>query len=145
MPCYSTASSQKLRKFFGRIKVVFWRNQSTTSQILRICQILGGVHAKNLKATSLFVNFSKVFDSIHRGKMEQILLAYALPKETVTAIMMFYKNTEVKVCSSDEDTDFFDIVASVLQCHKEIGFPQKRQKSDNTSYKLLRTQTTQMT
>ena len=26
------------------------------------------------------------FDSIHRGKMEQILLAYGLPKETVTAI-----------------------------------------------------------
>ena len=29
---------------------------------------------KNLQATTLFVDFSKAFDSIHRGKMEQILL-----------------------------------------------------------------------
>ena len=59
----------------------------------------------------LFVDFSKAFDFIHRGKMEQILLAYGLPKETVAAIMMLYK----KVRSPDRDTDYFDIVAGVLQ------------------------------
>ena len=74
-----------------------------------------GVRAKNLAATLLFVDFSKVFDSIHRWKMEQILLAYALPKETVAAIMILYKNTKVKVRSPDGDTDFFDFVASVLK------------------------------
>ena len=47
--------------------------------------------------------------------MEQILLAHGLPKETVTAIMMLYKNMKVKVRSLDEDTDYFDIVAGVLQ------------------------------
>ena len=47
--------------------------------------------------------------------MERILLAYGLPKETVAAIMMLYKNTKVKVCSPDGDTDYFDIVAGVLQ------------------------------
>ena len=47
--------------------------------------------------------------------MEQILLAYGQPKESVTAMMMLYKNTKVKVCSIDRDTDFFDIVTSVLQ------------------------------
>ena len=47
--------------------------------------------------------------------MEQILLAYGLPKETVAAMMMLYKNMKVKVCSPDGDTDFFDIVAGVLQ------------------------------
>ena len=31
---------------------------------------------------------TKAFDSIHRGKMDQILLAYSLPKETITAIMI---------------------------------------------------------
>ena len=87
----------------------------TTSQILTICQILEGVHAKNLEATLLFVDFSKAFDLIHREKMVQILLAYGLPKETVTAIMMLYKNMKVKVCSSDRDTDFFNIVSGVLQ------------------------------
>ena len=66
-------------------------------------------------ATLLFVDFTKAFDSIHRGKMEQILLAYGLPKETVAAIMILYRNTKVKVGSPDGDTEYFDIVAGVLQ------------------------------
>ena len=76
---------------------------------------MGSVRAKNLQATILFVDFTKAFDSIHREKMEQILLAYGLPKETVTAMMIHYRNTKVKVCSPDGDTDYFDIVAAVLQ------------------------------
>ena len=48
--------------------------------------------------------------------MEQILLAHGLPKETVTAIMMLYKNMKVKVRLLDGDTDFYDIAAAgVLQ------------------------------
>ena len=47
--------------------------------------------------------------------MEPILLAYGLPKETVAAIMMLYINTKVKVRSPDGDTDYFVIVAGVLQ------------------------------
>ena len=57
----------------------FRRNRSTTSQILTIRRILDGVRAKNIQVTLLFVDFTKAFDSIHRGKMEQILLAYGLP------------------------------------------------------------------
>ena len=47
--------------------------------------------------------------------MEQILLAYGLPKETVAAIMILYRNTKVEVRSPDGDTEYFDIVAGVLQ------------------------------
>ena len=93
----------------------FRRNRSTTSQILTIRRILEGVRAKNLQATLLFVDFTKAFDSIHRGKMELIPLAYGLPKETVAAIMILYRNTKVKVRSPDGDTEYFDIVAGVLQ------------------------------
>ena len=93
----------------------FRRNRSTTSQILTIRRILEGVHAKNLQVTLLFVDFTKAFDSIHKGKMEQILLAYGLRKETVVAIMILYRNTKVKVRSPDGDTEYFNIVAVVLQ------------------------------
>ena len=93
----------------------FQRNRSTTSQILTIRRILEGIRAKNLQATLLFVDFTKAFDSIHRGKMELILLAYGLPKETVAAIMILDRNTKVKVRSPDGDTEYFDIVAGVLQ------------------------------
>ena len=47
--------------------------------------------------------------------MEQILPANDFPKETVAAIMMLYKNTKVKECSPDKDTDQFDIVAGEIR------------------------------
>ena len=47
--------------------------------------------------------------------MEQILLAYGLIKESIAAITILYRNTKVKVCSPDGDTEYFNIVAGVLQ------------------------------
>ena len=84
------------------------RNRSATSQILTQRQILEGVRIKNQQAT-IFVDFTEAFDSIYRGKVELILLAYGLPKETLADIMMLYWNTKLNVRSSDGDTDYFDI------------------------------------
>ena len=70
----------KIEKILRMNQNVFRRNRSTTSQILTIRWILEDVNAKH-EVTILFVDFSKAFDSRHRGKMEQILLAYGLPKE----------------------------------------------------------------
>ena len=47
--------------------------------------------------------------------MEQILLAYSLPKETAAAITILYRISKVKVRSPDRDTEYFDIVAGILQ------------------------------
>ena len=104
----------EIEKVLRKNQNSFWRNQFTTSQIWTIRWMLEGVHAKNLEVTLLFEDFSKAFDSIHRGKMEQIVWACSRPKETIAAIMMLYKNTKVKVCSLDGDKDFIDIVAGVL-------------------------------
>ena len=71
--------------------------------------------SKNLEDTLLFVDFSKAFNSIHRGTMEKILLPYDQHRETKAATMMLYKNTKVKVHSPDGDTKFFDIVIGMLQ------------------------------
>ena len=76
---------------------------------------------KNLEATILFADFSKVFNSIHRRKMEEILFANGFPKEIVAAIILRYKNTKVKVRSPDGDTDF-DIVIDVLQVDKLVPY-----------------------
>ena len=46
--------------------------------------------------------------------MEQILSAYCLPKETVSAIMMLNKNTNALVRLFDGVINFFDIVAGVM-------------------------------
>ena len=105
----------QINKILRKNQNGFRRNRSTTSQILTIRRILEGVRAKNFQVTLLFVDFTKAFDSIHRGKMEQILPACGLPEETVAAIMILYRNTKVKVRSPDGNTDYFDIVAGVLQ------------------------------
>ena len=95
----------KIEKILMKNQNGFRRNRSTTSQILTICRILESVRTKNLEVTILFVDFTKVFDSKHKGKTEQILLADSLPEETVAAIIMQYRNTEVKSCSPDGDTN----------------------------------------
>ena len=46
--------------------------------------------------------------------MDQILLAYGLPKETVRAITMPFRNTKAKVYLTDEDTYLLDIVPGVF-------------------------------
>ena len=111
---YPTTKS-KIDNILSKNQNGFRRNRSTTSQILTTRRIREGVGVKNLQVTILFVNLTKAFDSIHRRKMEQILLAYGIPKETVAAIVILYINTKVKLRSPDGDTDYFDIVAGVLQ------------------------------
>ena len=105
----------KIEKILMKNQNGFRKNRSTTSQIFTMRRILEGVRAKLLEATLLLIDFSKVFDSIQSGKMEQILLANSLPKETVAAIMMLYKNRKVKVRSPNGNTKHFNIVGGVLQ------------------------------
>ena len=66
----------------------------------------------------LFIDFFKAFDFMHRGNLQQILIAYGIQtttkKNKLTAIMMLYNNTKAMVHSPDEDSDFFDIVAGIL-------------------------------
>ena len=58
---------KKIRTIFGEI-----------DPQLVIHQIIKGVRTKTLEETQLYVDFSEVFDSIHKAKTEQILSAYGL-------------------------------------------------------------------
>ena len=93
----------------------FRPKRSTTAQILTIRRLLEGIKEKNLPAILTFVDFKKAFDSIHRGKLMQILTSYGIPDKIVKAINILYQHTEAQVISPDGDTDFFEMVAGVLQ------------------------------
>ena len=105
----------EVEKVLRRNQNGFRNNRSTVGQSLTVRRIIEGVKANNLAAVILFVDFSKAFDSIHRGKIAEILQADGIPNETITAIMMLYRNTKAMVRSPDGDTDFFNVVAGVLQ------------------------------
>ena len=93
----------------------FRSGRSTIAQILALRRIIEGVKERNLKAVLLFIDFKKAFDSVHRGMMMKILRAYGIPDELVNAISKLYEGTRARVLSPDGETDYFEILAGVLQ------------------------------
>ena len=145
----------------------FGRNRSITSQILTIHQILE-VRAENLEATLLFVDFSKAFDSIYRGRMEEILLAYGVLKETVTvmndalqkhgskSLLTRWRHRLLWHCCWCSVREYISIVpvhnlsrvhtSNVDRTNERKWFSSKKsQEADYSSHKVLRAQTTQIT
>ena len=86
-----------------------------TSQILTIRRILEGVQAKKPTSDNIICRLHQGLWFHSQREIKQILLAYSPPKETVAAITILYRNTKEKVRSPDGDTEYFDIVAGVLQ------------------------------
>ena len=98
----------------GRNQNRFCRNRFTTTQILSLSQIIEGVCAKTLDRWQFCEDFLKAFDSFSRRKIEQTIVAYILPKETATAIMILYKNNKATDCLADRASDFFNIFVEDL-------------------------------
>ena len=93
----------------------FRKGRSEVEQILTLFRLVEGIKSKNLPAIITFVDFRRAFDSIHRGKLMEILRAYGVPVEIVDAVNMMYTNTTTQVLSPGGDTEFFDILSGVLQ------------------------------
>ena len=89
--CIKSEIEEILRKNLNS----FRRNRSATPPIPTMHRI-SGVCPKILVATLLFADFSKTFHSIHKGKMEQILQAYGLHKESATTITIFTETRKSK-------------------------------------------------
>ena len=93
----------------------FRPERSTIGQILALRRLLEGVRDRSLSAMITFIDFKKAFDSTHRGKLLDILRAYGIPEKLVQAISATYSKTRAKVCSPDGETEYFEILAGVLQ------------------------------
>ena len=113
--CISVFHNCKEQNGFRRGRKVKNNNNKITAQILTLRRLIEGVKAKQLTAVLTFVDFRKAFDSIHRGILMEILIAYGIPRKVVKAIEVLYKSTSAKVFSPDGDTESFEILAGVLQ------------------------------
>ena len=98
-------------KYLERIKITSKEIDPRHHRFLLPAEFLK-VFVKKPRSNTIIHRFSQAFD---KGKIEQILLAYGLPQDTLSAIMMLYKDMKVKVRSPDGDTNYFDIVAGVLK------------------------------
>ena len=65
----------------------------------------------------LFIDFKKAFDSVLRGLLMKILLAYGIPREIVGLIQRMYADTVARVITHTEDglSEAFLILAGVMQ------------------------------
>ncbi|XP_063680131.1 uncharacterized protein LOC134815521 [Bolinopsis microptera] len=63
----------------------------------------------------LFIDFKKAFDSVHRGLLMKILLAYGIPKEIVGLIQRMYADTVARVITEDGLSEAFFNLAGVMQ------------------------------
>lgn len=100
----------------------FRPGRSTTTQILALRRIIEEVKRKNLPAIMTLINFSKAFDSIGHDTMFKILKAYRIPPHILGAIKSTYNSLGTKVFSPDGDTDYFKILAGVMQGDKLAPF-----------------------
>ena len=80
------------------------KGRSTVAQILTLRR----------PAIVTFADFRKAFDSIHSGKLMEIMRAYGVSVEIAEAVNMMCTNTTVQVLSPDGDTKFLEILAGVL-------------------------------
>ena len=69
----------KIEKLPKKNQMAFGEIDARRHKFWRCFEFLKVFKQKNLDATIVFVDFSKAFDSIHRWKIEQILLTYGLP------------------------------------------------------------------
>ena len=64
----------------------FRPNRSMLAQILTIRRLVEGIKSNNLPAVLTFLDFSKAFDSIHRGKLVDIMEADGIPPHIIKAV-----------------------------------------------------------
>ena len=90
----------------------FRTGRATIAQVLTLRRLIEGIKSKKLTAVLTFVDFRKAFDSVHRGKLMEVLYAYGVPNEIVSAINILYTNIMAQVLSV---LSIFQILAGVLQ------------------------------
>ena len=80
-----------LDKFLRINQNGFRPNRSTAQQVLTMRRLIEATEAtQDGKMIAIFIDFSKAFDSVDWNYIEQILLAYGVPKEIVDAVMSVY-------------------------------------------------------
>ena len=70
---------------------------------------------KDSRLITVFIDFTKAFDSIDWNYIDNILLAYDVPNEIVDAVMSVYYGAKAAVKYNGTISDYFDLGVGILQ------------------------------
>ena len=90
--------------------------RSTAQHVLCLRRIFEEIESiQGGHAVSIFIDFSKAFDSVDWNYIENILYAYCVPEEIANAIMSVYYGAKATVRFNNELSDYFKLGVGVLQ------------------------------
>ena len=110
-----TRLSKHIEPILRRNQNGFRKGRSTLPQVLALRRIIEELRVSNKKASIVFVDFSKAFDSVNRSTMLHILTMYGVPEKIIKAIQTMYENPSTFVATPDGPTDSFTTTTGILQ------------------------------
>ena len=93
----------------------FRPGRSCSDHIFTLRQIVEQSKEWNAPLYANFIDFEKVFDSIHRDSLRKILRHYGIPSKRVNVIKMLYSDFKSKVICNTALTDAFSVTTGVKQ------------------------------
>ncbi|KAL8575680.1 hypothetical protein ACOMHN_055869 [Nucella lapillus] len=93
----------------------FRSGRSTTEQLMSLRVVLDTCRTTKRRATIIFVDFRKAFDSLFRGSIPSTLADYGVPPEVIADVMQLYKDTTASVWTQHGETESFSTSSGALQ------------------------------
>jgi hypothetical protein len=75
----------------------FWPNRSTIDNIFIIKQVFEECHEFNIELHSIFIDYSRAFDSVYRNKTTECLLESGVPTMLNRLIFLTVIDTKAKI------------------------------------------------
>jgi len=95
--CILTRIKEKAKQTIGEYQGGFRQGKSTTDQIFIIRQIYQKTWEFNKEVHTLFVDFKKAYDSIHRESLINILKEFDFPQKLINLVSISIMETVVKI------------------------------------------------
>ena len=95
----------------------FRQNRSCEDQLVTLRIILEQSHEFNSSLYTVFVDFTKAFDSLDREVLCQLMRYYGIPQKFIAIIRNTYIGMQSKVIHEGQLAEAFDMTTGVRQSH----------------------------
>jgi hypothetical protein len=93
----------------------FRPKRSTIDNISIIRQVFEKCHEFNIELHNIFIDYSRVFDSVYRNKIIECLMEYGVPTKLIRLISLTLIDTKVKIKTNNRLSNDFKVEFGVRQ------------------------------